>query len=492
MNLADELLKELDNPSLTENERTLIRCRVAADLIHKGQYETAQEALGELWLGVGQRPPVRNLPPAVDAEVLLRCGILTHWLGNARNVTGAQEQAKDMLSEAVQIFRSQGMLTKVSETQYELSTCYWWLGQHDGARIILQEALNDADRELKAKILIRRSIVELWDNKCHDALSILKEAEPVFESANDALKGKWHGQKGLVLRKLAAAEGQPDYYDRAIIEYTAAIYHYEQAKHERYCGINLNNLAFLLYKLGRYRDAHEHLDRAQLIFTKLKDSGVLAQVDETRARVLVAEKKYRDADRIIAGVVKTFEQGGESALLADALSIQGVVWARLRAHEASLKILREAIKVAEESGALTQAGHAALTLIEEHGAGWLLPREDLRAVFVHAVELLRGTQDAEDKEKLLACAQVVIKRLSGMQIHDRNFSFYGAVEELEARLIEQALELEGGNISQAATRLGLKRQTLSQMLNARHKKLFGKRTPPEKRLKSIVKDPPKE
>jgi tetratricopeptide (TPR) repeat protein len=492
VNLADEQLKELDNPTLTENERILIRCRIAADLIHKGQYETAQEALGELWLGIGLRPSVRTLPPDIGAEALLRCGILTHWLGNVRNVAGAQEQAKDMLSEAAEIFRSQGVIAKVSETQYELSTCYWWLGQHDEARIVLLEALKpltDADVELKAKILIRRSIVELWDNKCHDALTILKEAEPVFESANDALKGKWHGQKGLVLRRLAAVEGQPDYYDRAIIEYTAAIYHYEQAKHERYCGINLNNLAFLLYKLGRYREAHEYLDRAQLIFTKLKDSGILAQVDETRTRVLVAEKKYRDADRIIGDVIKTFEKGGESALLADALSIQGVVWARLGAHEGSLKILREAIKVAEESGALTQAGHATLTLIEEHGTSWRLLQPELVAIFRRADGFLKNTQDTEDKDRLLACAKIVIKRLSGMQLHDKNFSFYGAVQELEARLIEQALELEGGNIARAAERLGLKRQTLTQMLQARHKKLFGKRTPPEKRLRSIIKEP---
>lgn len=199
MTLADERLRELDNPSLTENERILIRCRVAADLIHKGQYEAAREALGELWRGVGQRPPVRRLPPAVDAEVLLRCGILTYWLGNAGNIAGAQEQAKDMLSEAARKFRAQGMHAKVSETQYELSTCYWWSGQHDEARLILQEALKpltDADVELKAKILIRRSIVELWDNRCHDSLNILKEAEPVFESANDALKGSGTVRRG--------------------------------------------------------------------------------------------------------------------------------------------------------------------------------------------------------------------------------------------------------------------------------------------------------
>jgi tetratricopeptide (TPR) repeat protein len=320
-------------------------------------------------------------------------------------------------------------------------------------------------------------------------LSILKEAEPVFKSANDALQGRWHGQMALVLDKLATAEGNADGYDHAIVEYTAAIYHYEQAKHERYCGINLNNLAFLLYKLGRYRDAHEHLDRAQLIFTKLKDPGTLAQVDETRARVFAAEKRYRDADRIITGVIKVFEQGGEAALLADALTVQGVIWARLGAHENSLNILRQAMKAAQDSGAPVQAGHAALTMIEEHGATWRLPESELLKVYHRAHNLLKGTQDAEDKERLLACAQIVVKRLSGMQLHDKNFSFYGAVQELEARLIEQALELEKGSITRAARRLGLKRQTLSQMLQSRHKKLFSKRTPPEKRLKSIIKEP---
>ena len=44
MTLADERLKELDNPSLTENERSLLRCRIAADLIHRGQYEAARDA----------------------------------------------------------------------------------------------------------------------------------------------------------------------------------------------------------------------------------------------------------------------------------------------------------------------------------------------------------------------------------------------------------------------------------------------------------------
>lgn len=490
MTLADERLKELGNPSLTVKDRVLRRCAVASDLIHKGQYEAACGALGELWPGVGRRPLVSDLPPAADAEVLLLCGTITRHLGHVRNVAGAQEQAKDMLSEAARTFRELGMTARASEAQYELAMCYWWLGQHDEARVVLQEALKpltDADVELKAKILIRRTIVETWENKYYEALSILKEAEPVFKSGNDALKGRWHGQMALVLVRLALVEGSTDYADRAIIEFEAAIYHYEQAGHERYCALNLNNLAMTLYKLGRYGEAHEHLDRAQFIFTRLRDAGNLAQVDETRARVLVAERKYREADRIIAGVIKTFEAGGESALLADALAVQGVVWARLGGFDGSVNILKRAMEVAEQSGALTQAGQAALTLIEEHGATWRLPEAEVAKVYRRADELLKDTQDAEDIKRLRACALVVVRRVSGMQMHDPNFSFYGAVHELEARLIEQALELEGGSVTRAAKRLGLKRQTFTQMLNMRHQNLFEKRTPPEKRLKSIVK-----
>jgi tetratricopeptide (TPR) repeat protein len=370
--------------------------------------------------------------------------------------------------------------------------CYWRLGAYDESRLVMREALKpltDADVDLKAKILIRRTVVEVWENRYYEALSILKEAEPVFNSAGDALKGRWHGQMALVLIRLALVEGNTDYSDRALIEFTAAIYHYEQAGHERYCATNLNNLAMTLYKLGHYREAHESLDRAQLIFTKLKDAGSLAQVDETRARVLVAEKRYREADRIMASVIKTFDKGGESALLANALTLQGLVWARLGAFENSLNILRQAMRVAQDSGAPVRAGQAALTLIEEHGASRRLAETELAKVFARADELLKGTQDAEDIARLRACSRIVIKRLSELELSDKNFSFYSAVREYEARLIEQALAEAGGSVTRAAKILGLTHQNIGYLLKRRHKGLADKRTPVKKRLRSIIKKP---
>jgi CheY-like chemotaxis protein len=376
----------------------------------------------------------------------------------------------------------------MAEVQYELGICYWRAGELDEARLVLQEALRGAeaaaDSELKGKILIRRAVIEVSARRYHEAWDILKEAEPVFPSADDALKGKWYAQRAVVLLRLATAEKRADYSDRAIIEFTAAIYHFEQARHERHCGGALNNLAVLLYRLGRHAEAHEHLDRARQIFTRLKDPGVVAQVDETRARVLVAEGRHAEAERVIAGAVRAIERGGETALLADALVVRGVAQARLGQHDASVATLREAMRTAEAAGAHESAGYAALSLIEEH-AGARLSEDEICETYRRADELLARTQDEEDIARLRACARIALR---GFEVSlPEGFQLPRAVRAYEARFIRQALLAEGGSISRAAKRLGLKHQTLAHMLHTRHEGLADARTPVVPRRRSVAR-----
>jgi tetratricopeptide (TPR) repeat protein len=486
MNLADSRLKELDNPALTHNERILLRCRLASEFIHIGQYETAREALGELWQGVGKRPEVERLKPQTTGEVLLQCGTLSGWLGGAQHISGSQEKAKDLLFESLRMFKSENQHSKVSEAQYELGMCYFRLGAYDNARVTLEKALaalkEGQDVSLKAKILTRHSIIAIWTGRYHDAWDVLEKAREFFEASSDALKGKWHSQRGLVLRRLSTTERQVDYADRAIMEYTAAIYHFEQAGHERYCGNNLNNLAFLLYKLGRYSEAHENLDRAQAIFERHNDAGDLAHVNETRARVFVAERHYKEANRLIAGVIQMFEKGNEYGRLADALTIQGVVWARLSLHDSSIHILRYAMSVAQTSGSYSNAGLAALTLIEEHGTERLSAAE-LYDAYRRADELLKDTQDAEEIARLRVCARIVTRSTIGVRLSDKDFVLPKAVREYEARFIREALEAEQGIVSRAAKRLGVSHQLLVNVLKTRHKSLLSLRTPAQPRKK---------
>jgi tetratricopeptide (TPR) repeat protein len=491
MNLTDERLRELDNPSLTEDERAVIRCYVVADLIHKGQHDSAREALGELWRGIGERPNVEGLRESTTAEVLLQVGALSGWLGAIRQIQGAQSAAKELISESAALLERLGQTSRVALARSDLALCYWREGAYDEARVLYVRAFDELeDTEQKAKVLLRRLTVEYSARRYDDALVLLTRHAQLFDDGvTHALRGSFHNHLALVLRHLGSVEGRAEYFDRAIIEYTAAIYYYEQARHEQYVAVIENNLAFLLYKLGRYKDAHEHLDRSQVILTRLKDAGMLAQVDETRARVLVAEGKYKDADRTLAGVLKTLERGDESALLADAFTVQGVVWARLRGYDSSLNILRRAADVAEGVGALANAGQAVLTLIEEHGASKRLTPSEVHDAYLRANRLLKGTQDSEDLDRLRACALIVMRRLSDPTIHEKNFSLYGAIQDLEAKLIAQALEAAGGSITKAARILGLSHQTLDSMLKGRHERLLDKRTPVKKRLRSIIKEP---
>jgi transcriptional regulator with PAS, ATPase and Fis domain len=83
---------------------------------------------------------------------------------------------------------------------------------------------------------------------------------------------------------------------------------------------------------------------------------------------------------------------------------------------------------------------------------------------------------------------VLRRRLSGARLHDKNFTFYGAIQDFEATIIKQALEEAGGSVTRAAKLLGLKHQSLITMLNTRHRQLLTKRKPPEKRLRSIIKE----
>lgn len=459
----------------------LKRCIRASELIYAGQFEQAKEILGDLWRGEGDRPTVEQYTSEVAAEILLQCACLSGFLGNAQ-ARDVHEKAKDMLSEALRIFEAHDNRSKVSEVNYELGCCYYRAGAYDEARIVLSEAIDGATEEQQGKIVIANAVVELFSGQCEDAKEILTSAKPLFEAASDALKARWHGHMGLVYRRMA--RGRIKYLDRAIIEYTAATYHYEQAGHNRYCGSNLNNLAYILFRIGRYAEAHEQLDKAHLIFSRLRDQGNIAQVEETRAMALIAEGRYRDALRVIVGVVEILESGGDCAFLVDALINKAIAQAKLGDNARSSQTFKYAIKVGEESGSLFNAGLAAMSMIEELA----LSDRGLYRAYRIADQYLSKTQDEEVMVRLRKCARLTVTQLGGPQL-GKSFSLPSALRVMEARFIEEALIRTDGRITKAASLLGISHQALHGIINTRHKQLLSKRTPVQKRLKSIITKP---
>ncbi len=410
MHLHTSLLRQLDNPRLTRNERAELRCRLAKELEEAGNYEAARSALGELWQRIGERPKIEGLDQHIAAEVLLRAGSLTGWIGSSQQIEGAQETAKNLISESMAVFESLGEAEKAAEAETDLAYCYWREGAFEEARVILRDVLRRLDNtegEVKAVALIRSAIVELSANRTNDALRLLTDAAPLIEaSSNHALKGKYHGNLGIILKNLSNDEQREDYRDRALVECAASSFHLEQAGHTRYRARNENNLGFLYFKAARFNEAHEHLDRARRLFISLKESGSVAQVDETRARALLAQGRNAEAERIARLAVRTLEKGDERCVLAEALTTHGTALARLGHYEQARSTLQRAIEVADQAGSLDRAGQAALTMIEELGDH--LTIAEMHSIYDRADDLLGSSPDRATLSRLRSCARRVV------------------------------------------------------------------------------------
>jgi len=501
MKLTAELIKlRTENQGATRAERAEICCQLARKLEKSAEYELAYEALSEFWPDRDQPPVIDDLDELTGAAVIHRAGALAGWLGSTSQTSDIQERGKNLLTQSVEVFERAGQNARAAEARGDLALCYWREGAFDEARINLASALirlGDEDSDLKAILLIRAGIIEERTRRLQNAMHFYDEAEPLVENSDDhGLKGAFHAEYGLVFRRLAAPENREDYLDRALIEYAAASFHFEQAGNTRYLANVENNLGYLHFTIGRFKDAHKHLDRARHLFIDLKDIGMASQVDDTRARTLLGEGRAADAERIIKQAIRTLERGGEQAVLAEALTTYGVVLARLGRHARSRELLDRAMLVAETAGDLEGAGRAKLSVIEELASQ--TPSKDLARDYEAAVSLLQNSEDPTTTKRLIRCALslldiLVVPEPIEPQVEEiswQGFSFKREVLKIEKTFIERALRDAGGSVTKAARLLGFRHhQSLIALINSRHRDLLGTRSAVRKRRHHLFSKP---
>ena len=383
MDLTQTYIHQTSHSNPSSNDRARTCCLIAKEYQESGNYEAAREAIGEWWQDVGRRPQLQDLDELARAELLMRAGAISGFIGSAKQIEGTQESAKNLISESVSLFEALHETEKTTEALTELAYCYWREGSYDEARITLHQAmprLVECSPRQQAATLLRLAIVESSATRYNDALRILTEAAPLFAASdNHAKKGTFHMELAIVLKFLSEGEHREDYVDRALIDFAAASFHFEQAGHTTYRASVENNFGYFLFTKARYQEAHEHLDCARRLFVNLKDSVHTAQVDETCARVLLAQGSIAEAEQVVSAAVQTLENGGQQGLLAEALTTWGTALARLGKRGEARKILQRAFEVAEQAGDLEGAGVAELATLEELGEH--LTSVELRAVY---------------------------------------------------------------------------------------------------------------
>src|SRR5437016_14236728 len=281
------------------------------------------------------------------------------------------------------------------------------------------------------------------------------------------------------------------------MEYTAASFHFELAGNTRYLARVENNLGYLFFTIGKFDEAHKHLDRARHLFFAQNDVGAVAQVDDTRARTLLAEGRVAEAQRVARNAVRTLEKGDEQAVLAEALTTHGVAFARLGDHPTAKRLLQRAIEVAETAGDLEGAGRAKLSIIEELSGQ--TPAAQLVSIYESAIELLRRSQDPTTSNRLIICAQILLEAWKGGRIEDHVegqeagelswASFKRDVTKAEKTLIARALREAEGSVTKASHLLGFKHhQSLISIINIRHPDLKETRSKIHKRRRHLFSE----
>lgn len=184
------------------------------------------------------------------------------------------------------------------------------------------------------------------------------------------------------------------------------------------------------HSLGRHSELSvdgDEYERARARFDSLDDAAGVAQRDEARARTLISEGKYEEAERLARSTVTALESSDSPQLLAESLTTLALAQASAGRHEEARATLARAVEAAASERDAPNATASGSASVEERWAGFSLKAEVLR---------------------------------------------------YEAELIESALRDAGGGVSYAARLLGFRHhQTFVALLNNRHKNLLHARTP---------------
>lgn len=414
----------------------------ATRLREAGDFQAAVRELSKFWSGPGYEPALSGLTPETAASVLFLAGSLTDHLGSAAQLANSQELAKNLLTRAIERFRTLGLVPKLIDSHAALAVCYWRGGSFSEARAILRSALTTPgiDNGSRLVAMLNLGIVEYSAGELSEALVIFSEcAELLSPTTSHFLWGVYHMNFALALNKSGEM-------DKALIENSAGIYHFEKSGHHRYQARVLNNLAMLLMNASRFHEAKEYAQRAERIFRDLKEPGNIAQVLDTRAMIHLAAAEYDDAEQVACQAVQILENGDEKQVLVDARVTRGKSLLKLRLRGAAMREFCLAVETAE-----TFLGEAAVFRVLS-----VLMEETVGPTFI-------GSQIALET----------------------------AVDTLEARIIREALEIAGGRMTSAASFLQTSHQALDHILENRHQSLKAYRAPrrksPSRGTQKVVK-----
>lgn len=353
----------------------------AREAEHMGDYDLAARKLGNYWQGVGRRPNLKGVSDELGADLLLRAGALTGYLGSAAQMTGAQESALDLLTESHTAFSRLGLRDRIAEVRIELATCYRRKGAWDASRAMLDSAAKllgaDGDPYLRGLAAVRRVITESCSGELDEALRWLAEGfAAVHACESPALRGRYFNEYGAVLFYLSERNderGEPARWGEALEKFRVARDCFEAAGHIRYSAIVENNMGYALVKCGRVAEAYKHVLKARRLALCIDDRSQFALIDDTHSQLLLEQHRLVEAEAVSRARLAEIADTDHAPLLAENLTTHAVILSRLGRNSEAVEQFARAVATAEAAGDTRGAKRVASLRESELRMGKVLP-----------------------------------------------------------------------------------------------------------------------
>ena len=218
-----------------------------------GDYSRAYQLLSVFWNDFRVKPNTSELSDDVVAEVFLRCGSISGYLGRLGKITEAQEVSKKLLFEAKQKFlTARNGNIKLAECNNYLALTYERTGDIKTAREYLEEAFEikmSVDHPVRLFSHVIDSLLNLAEKNYEIIVQNCVLLESLFtDCPNKNLKGCFYNNYGLALKNL-------DKSNEALDKFLTARHLFFEMEHHQYCGLLENNIAHLYLAKINYRSS---------------------------------------------------------------------------------------------------------------------------------------------------------------------------------------------------------------------------------------------
>lgn len=308
--------------------------------------DSLRKILLTVWSDHNSLPTFAEYEPAIRAELLRLCGFFLTFYGRSRNRKDYQLQAKNVLTNAIEIFQAERLIDKAAESKIILAFCYWNSGEVSECEALLDLVENDFSENkvhpIYLQIQINRLLVLTWSCKYKEGQKLINEISDEMEFCKDLrLKAMFHSEAGIIFRRAELFEN--------------ALYHYQEAlrlatkiRNQRFVALNLNNLSLLYRDIKDFKTSHSFADKSIKFYSDLGDNGWIPHVLDTKALIYIDENKFSKALQAIEDALTYFYQGEDYNGLTAALWTKTQCLLRLGRLEDALVTFGELYKIANE------------------------------------------------------------------------------------------------------------------------------------------------